>query len=310
MASAGNRMIEVARNSVQTWNIDEMGHMNVQFYVDRAADGLAAVGVHLGLGPAQLRAWGLQLVAIGQHVRFLRERHVGSPFFMRAGVLAADSERLTIYLELVGTKSGNVAAAFTLEAELRDVATQAPQPLPDTVLDTAHSLAVERPVHGQPKGLTMAPACGGLLLADADAMGMLPTFQALVQPWECGANGLLLLRHFMGHISNGVPNLMGQVGASEFAGHSNVGGAALEYRFVYRRYPQVGDVVALRSAFTGIGEKTYTMCHWLFDVETGVALASAEAVGITLDLAARKAMSMPAGMRSNLQSALVEGLAV
>ncbi len=29
-------MIELARSSVQTWECDQMGHMNVQFYVEKA----------------------------------------------------------------------------------------------------------------------------------------------------------------------------------------------------------------------------------------------------------------------------------
>ena len=35
-------MIEVYRGSINTWECDEMGHMNVRFYVAKMMEGLAA----------------------------------------------------------------------------------------------------------------------------------------------------------------------------------------------------------------------------------------------------------------------------
>lgn len=305
-----NRLIEVARNSVQSWEIDQMGHMNVQFYVDRAADGLAALAIHLGVGPAYMREHGRRLIASSQHIRFLRERRVGAPFYLRAGVLDGDDYGLTIYQEMVAPTSGHVAATFTMSATLRDIATGAACELPQAVRAKALALNVEPPAHGCPKGLAMAPPRPAMALHEADSMGMLATFQALVQAEQCDGHGYLTLRHFMGIFSNGMPTLLLETGVRDSNRMSNVGGAALEYRFIYRRYPQTGDVLTLRSGFNQIGDKTFTHCHWLFDLETGAAVASAEAVGITLDLAARKAMPMPEAMRANLQSALIEGLVV
>jgi acyl-CoA thioester hydrolase len=91
---------------------------------------------------------------------------------------------------------------------------------------------------------------------------------------------------------------------------SPVGGAALEYRFVYRRYPRMGDILTLRSGLKNVGPKTYTWCHWLFDLETGEAVATAEAVAIALDLTTRKAIPIPEEMRTNLESLVIEGLGV
>ena len=75
-----SEMIDVARSSVQTWQSDQMGHMNVQFYMEQATQGLAALGVHLGLGPRFSAAEGARLAAREHHVRFLREQRPGAPF--------------------------------------------------------------------------------------------------------------------------------------------------------------------------------------------------------------------------------------
>ena len=45
-------MIELYRGSINTWECDEMGHMNVRFYVAKAMEGLAEVAHVVGLGHA------------------------------------------------------------------------------------------------------------------------------------------------------------------------------------------------------------------------------------------------------------------
>ena len=49
-------MIEVARSAVQTWECDQMGHMNVQFYVAKAEEGMTALAAALGLSPRAQRS--------------------------------------------------------------------------------------------------------------------------------------------------------------------------------------------------------------------------------------------------------------
>lgn len=303
-------MIEVARNSVQEWHIDQMGHMNVQFYVDCCADGVGALAVHLGLGKAYAVSHGQRLVADNQHIRFLRERRSGAPYYVRAGVLDAADERLSVYLEMIGTTDGTVAATFTLDLSLRDVTTHATTALPQCALERARALLVEAPEHGRPRGVDMAPPRPALSLQDADAMGLMPTFQAMIRPQQCDSDGWLGLRQFMAIASDAVPNLMAQIRGGNDGYSDTVGGAALEYRFVYRRYPRADDVLVLRSGLKQVGAKAYTWCHCLFDVETGEAVASIEAVGVLLDLKARKAIAIPDAMRAHLSSLVVDGLGV
>ena len=63
-------MIELARHSVQPWECDRNDHLNMQFYVARASDALAALGLRLGLGPSELARRNLALVETETHIRF------------------------------------------------------------------------------------------------------------------------------------------------------------------------------------------------------------------------------------------------
>ena len=115
-----SEMIDVARSSVQTWHSDQMGRMNVQFYMEHASQGLAALAVHLGLGPRFIHAENAKLVARDHHVRFLREQRPGAPFTIRAGVLDVLDYGMRVYLEMYNKNSGESAATFAADVELQD----------------------------------------------------------------------------------------------------------------------------------------------------------------------------------------------
>lgn len=305
-----NEMIEVARSSVQTWECDQMGHMNVQFYVEKAGSGLAALALALGLGPRNARNEGARLQVSDHHVRFLREQRPGAPFFLRAGVLEVRDFGLRVYEEMVSTVSGEPAATFIAEVQWVDDESREVKPLPAKAKAAAQALAVELPAHGAPRGLELYDPRPAPKLSDADAMGMVRTWQGEVDAARCDVQGFLTIRHFMGIVSDGIPNLLAQTSGSDRSKTPTVGGAALEYRFIYRRYPRTGDVLTLRSGLKQVGPKTYTWCHWLFDLETGEAVATAEAIAIALDLTTRKSIPIPDEMRANLETLVIEGLGV
>ncbi len=304
-----NGMIEVARSSVQTWECDQMGHMNVQFYLDKADQGLTALALELGLGPTQARSAGVMLRAREHHVRFLREQRPGSPYFLRGGIVAVGDSGLTVYQEMVETVSDKAAATFLIDVECVDVASRKPQPLSET-LRAGCEQRVEVPVHGRPRGLELTPPRPAPALADAERSGMLRTWQGVISREQGDDAGFLTVRHFMGIVSDSIPNLLALTGGSDRSKTPGVGGAALEYRFVYRGQPRVGDVLTLRSGLKQVGSKAYTWCHWLFDLETGTAVATAEAVAIAMDLEARRAIPIPEAMRANLEARVIPGLGV
>ena len=93
--------VELYRSSVQTWETDGMGHMNVQFYSEKATNALAALSLHLGHGRDEIARTGTRLVAEDHHIRFLREQRPGAPIFIRGGVVEADANRLTCYFEVM-----------------------------------------------------------------------------------------------------------------------------------------------------------------------------------------------------------------
>jgi acyl-CoA thioester hydrolase len=299
-------LVDVYRNSVQTWECDQMGHMNVQFYVDKATAALAVLGHHLGLEPQSRRPDGAQLVTLEHHVRFIREQRAGAPLQIGGGILDCDEQRLRAYLEMSDPISGAVGATFIAEAELQDGDGQ-PLALPLSLRERAAGLQVTLPEHGGPRGLAPAPPRPEPDLAGADVLGMLTTYIGAVTPQMCDAHGRLAARHYMGIISDSIPNLVAQTQGRSRA-DSRIGGAALEYRLVYRRAPRPGDLLTLRSGIKAIGSKAYQLCHWLFDLSSGEAVMTSEAVAVMFDLEARRAIVIPDDARTALTEHLIPGL--
>ena len=304
-------MIELARSSVQTWECDQMGHMNVQFYVEKAADALAAFGAKIGLGPKALAEKGLVLEPADQHVRFLRELRPGTPYFLRGGAAAADVMALTQYSELVQTADGQVAATVRTIAQLRDAEDGAIAGFEDGPRAMAMHHAADIPDHGAARGLALdTPRAPAPTLADAEKLKLIPTYEGVVRPWECDGRGEMQPRFFMARVSDAIPNLIVQTSGRNRGQDRTTGGAALEYRFIYRKHPRAGDVLCIRSGLRSLGSKTYVWAHWLFDVETGEAVATAEAVAVAMDLTTRRAIELPDELRARLEPLVVEGLTI
>ena len=302
-------MIEVARSSVQTWECDQMGHLNVQFYVEKADEGLAALAAALALTARAQRSNFAALTPREHHIRFHRELRPGAPFVVKGGVIDTKPEGLIVYEEMQNAANGSIAATFVTRAEWCEVETRGGLPLPVSAIAKAAPLTITLPPHGAPRGLDMAPQRPAPNLKEAEDLGMVSTFRGAVLREHCDATGYLTMRHYMGRVSDGIPNLIAQT-RGEDRSTSRIGGAALEYRFIYRMPAREGDLLVLKSGLKSITGKTYTWCHWLFDGESGENIATAEAIAISMDLVERKAIEIPPDMRANLERLVIPGLSV
>jgi acyl-CoA thioester hydrolase len=301
-------MIEVLRSAVNTWECDQMGHLNVRHYVARAGQGLAMLGLQLGLGPAHLRQTGLVLRARDHHVRFHRELRPGAPYTLSAGVLSANQDVLHVYEEMRAVATGEVAATIVSEVLLVDAVSGQAQPFSAECVKRARDLHTELPEHGAPRGIARETPRELPLREEAITLGMTAAFLGPILPEDCDAYGYALEATFMGRISDGIGHFFRAL--RQGLRPDGVGGAALEYRYVYYARPRMGDVIEVRTGLKALGRKTLHFCHFVFDVETGRCLATSEAVAVSFDLAARKAVDISAEARAVMETRILAGLSV
>jgi acyl-CoA thioester hydrolase len=268
--------------TANAWECDEMGHLNVRYYLAKAEDALAGLLGDLGTSSRTVRRL---------HVRYHRETRAGTPLLARGGVVACGPTPV-VYLEFVSAFDGVVRAtlAVTLDGD---------------ALPPCRTVAL--PAHGAPRGLPQTEPRTSVSLAEADAAGLREIYRGLVRREQCDDSFELRPHQVVALISDGVAHLMMQITPHRGLGAASlgIGGAALEQRIIHRAPCRSGDELTIRSGVIDAAGKTMRFCHWLLNRRTGEAVATCEVVAVAFDLTTRKALALPEDVRERIKSMAV-----
>lgn len=301
---------EVWSGGVNTWECDEMGHMNVRFYVAKSLEGLAGLAAQLGMPYAFAPHAESTLLVREQHIRFLREARPGVGLYMTGGVVEmgeTDARLLMVMRHLDGTPAATFQTLVS-HATPRD---EAAFPWSARMREAAAALTLPVPAYAQPRSLPLDPVESLASLERAEALGLKRIGLGVVGPRDCDVFGRMQVDQFMGRVSDGIPRLLvRRPTAEEVEGASGarIGGAALEYRLIHHAWPRAGDRLELRSGTAYADGKTRRFVHWLLDPETGLAWGTAAAIAVNFDLDARKVVSLSPAATEAVQAQVVEGL--
>lgn len=307
-------MIPLWKGSCNQWDCDEMGHMNVRVYVEKQMEGLVALAYAAGMPNAFRPEAPSTLVPVDQHIRFVREVLPGKPISMQGSVLEIGETDAVVYQELRHS-DGSLAAAFRTRIVHVDTAESSPFPWSRRALEKLEALKGATPQEALPRSFD--PDAPGLPVSEitldrvkavsAPLIGM-----GAVPPQHCGANGWMQPSWVIGRISDSVPNLLHdwRTKVGQTAGGRRMGAAVLEYRLRYHRHPRAGDLFSIHSSLGRVQGKTHGLVHWVMDPLTGGPWATSEAVAISLDLDARKAVEAPPEMLSELERIAPKGLSI
>jgi acyl-CoA thioester hydrolase len=287
-------MIEVYRGSVNTWECDEMGHMNVRFYVARMMEGLAEFAHQAGLSHAFRPRARSTLIPRDQNIRFLKEFRAGQSFVMKACVLEVTEDSILLHQQ-IDHVSGEPGAAYRTWIDHLDIDSGRTFPWSDTTRANFEQLKGKAPAELAPRSLDMSVAPrASATMADADAVNAPLIGRGVVQPGHCDPSGRMLAEFFIARLSDSIGHLLQpwreEVGKAAAARGETVkaGGAVLEYRLVYRRWPGVGDRFVIRSGRGFMKEKAHSFIHWILDPDSGEAWCTAEAVAVAFNIETRK----------------------
>lgn len=306
--------VEIWRGGVNTWDCDEMGHMNVRFYVVRAMEGLAGLAAELGLPHAFSPYANATVVVREQHIRFLREAHAGATLHMLGGVIEISQTEARVLQLLVHTATGQLAATF--QTTIAHVTPREGEafPWPRVVHERAAALKVEVPPQAQARSLDLSPFEATAGLERANALGLKRIGLGALSPADCDVFGRMRPEQFIGRVSDGIGAFITPFRdiVVDHADHkpARMGGAVLEYRLSHLAWPRAGDRIELRSGLVGIAGQAMRVVHWMLDPTTGKPWGTSEAVAITFDLDARKVVPVSDAARAELERQAVAGLAL
>ncbi|MBL8537499.1 MAG: thioesterase [Hyphomonadaceae bacterium] len=281
------------QGSVNTWECDEGGHLNVRFHLERAFIGLAHMARALELPRAFTAAAGATLTARDMHIRFLKEARPGAPLVMHGAVVELRDSDATLCLDMRHA-DGAPASCFTVVVAHTETRDFRAFPWSKRTRAAADRMKAALPAHAQPRSIDLSRAPANASRDAALALGATRIGASAVSPDQCDAFGRLRGEHFIGRTSDSVPNLLAGW-RREAAAQSGVepAGAVVEARLVFRRWPRAGELIEIFSGVAGVAEKTNHLVHWMCDAESGGAWASMEAIALTFDVATRKAIAPP-----------------
>ena len=287
---------EIWRGGVTPWQCDEMGHMNVQFYLAIASQGLAGLAAMLGMPHAFTAGASSTLLVREHHVRFLKEARPGAGLVMTGGLLDITETEATL-LQMLFHVTGEPAAAIT--AKVVHVTPRDLRPFPWTraTRERVDAMRIEAPEFAKPRSVSLEPVTTMASLKQAEAMGLPVVSGGAIMPVDCDVFGRMLPEQLLNRLYASVGHMIRPsheallAAQPELAGR--LGGAAVEYRAVYHAWPRAGDRVEMRSAHRELTAKARRVVHWLLDPTSGRPWASAEMVSLFLDLKARRSLTLP-----------------
>ncbi len=307
-------MTPLWKGSCNQWDCDEMGHMNVRVYVEKQLEGLAVFAHEIGMGNAFRPNSPSALMPTDQHIRFVREVLPGAPLTMGGGLVSIGESDAVLYQEL-RHNDGALAAAFRTRISHLDTIEGKAFPWSQRVLARMQQTIITPPHEAAPKSL--APDAPGLPLSEitmarVHSIGAPQIGLGSVPREHCGVHGWMQPSWVIGRISDSVPNLLHgwRRRVAEAAGRPRMGAAVLEYRLRYHRLPKAGDMFAIHSSLGRVAEKTHGLVHWMMDPVSSSPWSTCEAIAITLDLDARKAIPAPPGMLAELEQLAPRGLTI
>ena len=309
-------MLEVYRGSANTWECDEMGHMNVRFYVARMMEGLAEFAALAGL-PEAFRSTAVStLRPRDQHIRYLREARAGEPFFMSAGIIEVRETSVLLYQQ-IDHLSGETCAALRTWVDHVDLGSGQVFPWSAETRAFLESHICEPPAKLAPRSIDPSlPPVQKPTLALCNDIGAPTIGRGVIRPDQCDMHGVMFPEFVQGRISDSVGHLLRPWReeaarlASEGGSTLRAGGAVVETRILYRRWPRAGDRYVIRTGLAYAAEKTHSLVHWLMDPRTGEAWATTQVIAVTFDLDARKIIPAPLQQIDVLKRMAPEGMGV
>jgi len=128
------KAVETYRGVVYPWQIDHVGHMNVQFYTARFDEATWHLCVALGLTPAFLKTHRRGMAALEQHTLYKRELHAGALIHITSELLEMKAKTARFVHRMHNSETGEEVASSELLAVFLDTDTRRTVPFPEEIL--------------------------------------------------------------------------------------------------------------------------------------------------------------------------------
>ena len=128
------------KGTVFPWHCDEMGHMNVMWYVGKFDEATRHFFHELGITPAVVREHKRGMAAVEQTIQYKRELQAGDIVSVPSVLLEIKDRSVRFAHEMRKVDTGEIAATTTLTAVHFDIVARRSCAFPDSVKEKAAAL--------------------------------------------------------------------------------------------------------------------------------------------------------------------------
>ena len=296
----------IHRSSVNAWECDENGHLNVRHFVGKNYQGLLHLLAEIGLTQKVLGTLGGQARIANQHIRFHREARMGMPLAIHGQLVDQHNSRFVFYTEIRHDRDDSLFTSFNTEIDIVDSEHQQL---------TGINLSIDKPGfkvpdHGAARSLHREDIPATTIEA-ALAMGYAETGRGTVMAEECEADGRLAFYQYAGRIADAIPNFMSTIQSDvEFALRSSgeLGGAVIESRADYYSVLSCHSRCVILSGVRSFTTKTKRLSHLIFDLDTKLPVVHSQGIAVALDLKTRRAVPFSADRIERMTTRRLSGV--
>jgi len=283
-----SKLIPSYRGAVEAWECDQMDHMNVQFYSEKASAALSHLFNALTLSPTRIREEGKSLRYKNLRIQYKAELRGGALMEALSGVRGVTSEGLKGFTNIYNVITGQLSCNQEFELIYQDLETGERLPLPADVVETAKGLVDEHEGEYRPAPMKT------LVMPAKPLEHMFETNRSAVDVWECDAFGNIETRHIVARFSDAASHIMAHVGIDrQTFKDRNLGSAALDYYMEFNKPIKRSTSLVLRSGLLDRHEKLFAFGHQLIDCDTGDVMNNTTVLGCYFDMTARKSVQLP-----------------
>ena len=134
------------RGTVYPWHCDQVGHMNVMWYVGKFDEANWNLMARVGLTPTYLRQSGRGMVAAQQNISYKRELLAGDIVEVQSRILEVRDRSIRLLHEMCNAETGEIAATCEITAVHLDRQARRSAPLGEEIRTAAiKQLALPQP---------------------------------------------------------------------------------------------------------------------------------------------------------------------
>lgn len=125
------------RGAVYPWHCDQMGHMNVMWYVGKFDEATWHLFGNLGVTTGFLRDNNRGMAAVEQHINYRRELMAGDLISIHSAIVEVKEKTIRFTHEMTREGSGEIAAATMLTGVYFDLSARRACPFPPEIRERA-----------------------------------------------------------------------------------------------------------------------------------------------------------------------------